>query len=262
MSAPASPRGLAHLVGSVPLASAEDVFRTVTGALGDCLSRVPDGETGERRRWIWWQREMLERHPAMEVDREAGLLELRQWDGSLLRRSELLRLKPGVDASTVKFRTGYAEAALASWRLFETLRRRGDVAGGVRFQVALPTPMSSAFMYVSPRSHDDYLRAYERALLEALGTIVAAVPAEDLSIQWDVCQEVLVFEDYFPSRPPDYRERNWHFERVITPGCLFCHTNRFHKAEGKLPVFHGLTIGCENASPDAGASWSAPHLPC
>jgi len=73
MSAPVFPRGLAHLVGSVPLASAEDVFRTVTGALGDCLSRVPDGETGARRRWIWWQREMLERHPAMEVDREAGL---------------------------------------------------------------------------------------------------------------------------------------------------------------------------------------------
>jgi hypothetical protein len=207
MSTPGSPRGLAHLVGSVPLASAEDVFRTVTGALGDCLSRVPDGETGERRRWIWWQREMLERHPAMEVDREAGLLELRQWDGSLLRRSELLRIKPGVDPDTVKFKTGYAEAALQSWRLFAALRRRGDVAAGLRFQVALPTPMSSAFMYVSPRSHDEYLRVYERALLQALETIVAKIPADDLSIQWDVCQEVLIFEDYFPSRPADYRER-------------------------------------------------------
>jgi hypothetical protein len=207
MSGLGSPRGLAHLVGSVPLASAEDVFRTVTGALGDCLSRVPDGETGERRRWIWWQREMLARHPDLEVDREAGLLELTQWDGSLLRRSELLRFKPGTDPDTVKLRTGYAEAALASWRLFETLRRRGEVAAGVRFQVSLPTPMSSAFMYVSPRSHDDYLRVYERALLQALEVIVAGVPAEDLSIQWDVCQEVLIFEDYFPSRPPDYRER-------------------------------------------------------
>jgi hypothetical protein len=207
MSTPGSPRGLAHLVGSVPLASAEDVFRTVTGALGDCQSRVPDGETGERRRWIWWQREMLERHPAMEVDREAGLLELRQWDGSLLRRSELLRIKPGVDPDTIKFKTGYAEAALASWRLFAALRRRGDVAAGLRFQVALPTPMSSAFMYVSPRSHDDYLRVYERALRLALETILAGIPPDDLSIQWDVCQEVLIFEDYFPSRPPDYRER-------------------------------------------------------
>ena len=62
-------------------------------------------------------------------------------------------------------------------------------------------------MYVSPRSHDDYLRIYERALLQALETIVAGIPADDLSIQWDVCQEVLIYEDYFPSRPPDYRER-------------------------------------------------------
>jgi len=200
-------RGLAHLIGSVPLATTEEVFRTLAASLGDLLSRVPDGETGERRRWVWWQRTMLERHPAMEVDREAGLLELRQWDGSLLRRSELLRFKPGTDPDTVKFRTGYAEAALASWRLFETLRRRGDVVAGVRFQVSLPTPMSSAFMYVSPRSHDDYLRVYERALVQALETIVAGIPADDLSIQWDVCQEVLIFEDYFPSRPPDYRER-------------------------------------------------------
>jgi hypothetical protein len=34
-----------HLVGSVPLASAEDVFRTLGGALGDRLRRLPDGET-------------------------------------------------------------------------------------------------------------------------------------------------------------------------------------------------------------------------
>src|SRR5213076_2074701 len=45
------------------------------------------------------------------------------------------------------------------------------------------------------------------ALLQALEAIVAGIPADDLSIQWDVCQEVLIFEDYFPSRPPDYRER-------------------------------------------------------
>src|SRR5215813_15177257 len=65
--------GLAHLVGSVPLESAESVFTTVLRALGHCLHRVPDGETGERRRWIYWQRTMLERHPAMEVDPEAGV---------------------------------------------------------------------------------------------------------------------------------------------------------------------------------------------
>jgi len=36
---------------------------------------------------------------------------------------------------------------------------------------------------------------------------VATVPAADLAIQWDICQEVLVFERYFPTRPADYKER-------------------------------------------------------
>lgn len=200
-------RGLAHLIGSVPLPTTEDVFRRVAAALGSVLSRMPDGETGERRRWIYWQRTMLERHPAMEVDGEAGLLELKQWDGSLLRRTDLLRFRPGVDPDGVEFPTGYAEAARESWALFERLRREGVVPAGARFQVCLPTPMSSAFMYVSPRAHDDYLRAYERSLVRDLGRIVASIPSADLSIQWDICQEVLVFERYFPTRPADYKER-------------------------------------------------------
>jgi hypothetical protein len=202
-------RGLAHLIGSVPLATTEEVFRRLSAALGPVLSRMPDGETGERRRWIYWQRTMLERHPAMEVDGEAGRLELRQWDGSLLRRSDLLRFRPGVDPGSVDFPTGYAGAAQESWALFERLRGEGAVPGGVRFQVCLPTPMSSAFMYVSPRAHDDYMRVYERSLLRDLGRIVAGIPPADLSIQWDICQEVLVFEGYFPTRPADYKERTF-----------------------------------------------------
>lgn len=41
-----------HLVGSVPLANAHDVFVTVSAALGPRLLRIPDGETGERIDWI------------------------------------------------------------------------------------------------------------------------------------------------------------------------------------------------------------------
>jgi len=108
-------RGLAHLIGSVPLPTTEQVFRRLGATLGPLLSRMPDGETGERRRWIYWQRTMLERHPAMEVDPDAGLLELRQWDGSLLRRTDLLRFRPGIDPDGVDFPTGYADAARESW---------------------------------------------------------------------------------------------------------------------------------------------------
>jgi hypothetical protein len=38
--------GEAHLIGSVPLADAEAVFRTVAAALRPSLRRIPDGETG------------------------------------------------------------------------------------------------------------------------------------------------------------------------------------------------------------------------
>lgn len=53
----------AHLVGSVPLAAGAAVFRAVSAALGPYLRRIPDGETGERRRWIFFQSVMLKNHP-------------------------------------------------------------------------------------------------------------------------------------------------------------------------------------------------------
>ena len=44
-----------HLVGSIPLASADDVFDLLGRTLGNCCRRFPDGETGERKNWIGWQ---------------------------------------------------------------------------------------------------------------------------------------------------------------------------------------------------------------
>ena len=32
-----------------------------------------------------------------------------------------------------------------------------------------------------------------------------AIPASRLAIPWDVCQEVLVYENFFPDRPADYK---------------------------------------------------------
>ena len=79
----------AHLVGSVPLPDAETVFRTVSDAWGSHLRRISDGETGRRGRWIWFQREMLEQHPAMEPDLDEPPYALYQWDGQLLRETRV-----------------------------------------------------------------------------------------------------------------------------------------------------------------------------
>ena len=194
-----------HLVGSVAMSDAESVFRALSSELGPWLRRIPDGETGERHRWIYWQREMLLSHPDMELDPDTPPLTLRQWDGELIRETELVRFKPDVDPAAVVFETGYAPAAISSYMIFKQLRDDGVIPADVRFQVCLPTPMASGYMYVSPSCIDDYLLTYEKALLKALKSIVDAIPHRDLSIQWDICQEVLIFEDYFPYRPDDYK---------------------------------------------------------
>ncbi len=195
----------AHLVGSVPLPDAETVFRTVSAALGPHLRRITDGETGRRGRWIWFQREMLAEHPDMELDTDEPPYALYQWDGQLLRETSYIRFKPGVDPTAVEFPTGYAEAALESFDLYTRLRAEGVIGEETLFQVSLPTPMATAYMYVSPADRDAYIPAYERSLLAALEQILTTTPQERLSIQWDVCQEVLLFEDYFSHRPADYK---------------------------------------------------------
>ncbi len=73
-----------HLVGSMPLDSAEDVFRTVCGATGGNVRRVPDGETGMRINWIRCIQDMLTAHPDFEVDPETPPLQWRQWDGTAI----------------------------------------------------------------------------------------------------------------------------------------------------------------------------------
>src|SRR5215813_13773262 len=56
-----------HLVGSVPLASAEEVLSRTGTALGDRLRRLPDGETGPRSDWILWQYPVFSALPQFEV---------------------------------------------------------------------------------------------------------------------------------------------------------------------------------------------------
>ena len=196
-----------HLIGSIPLDNSEQVFRTLAAELGPFLSRIPDGETGERSRWVYFQRQMLLDHPAMEIDPTVPPYKFIQWDGKVVREVEQVRFKPGVDPATVVFETGYDKAALASWEVFKRLRSAGAIPGHLRFQVCLPTPQASGYLYVSGPARETYFGVYERALKTALANIVKAIPAGDLSIQWDVCQEVLAFENYFKDRPPHYKSQ-------------------------------------------------------
>jgi hypothetical protein len=201
-----SERDRLHFVGSIPLPTSEDVFRQLNGQVGQFLRRIPDGETGERTLWIKFQQKMLLEHPAIELDPTQPPLPVKQADGTVHRRIQLVRLKSGVDIDSLEFDTGYDRAALASYQTFRRLRANGTIPPEIRLQVALPTPMATGLMYVSPVGRDRYLRAYERSLLKALDNILSAIPQGELSVQFDVCQEVLLFENYFPVRERNYQE--------------------------------------------------------
>jgi hypothetical protein len=196
---------LLYFAGSVPLPDSNAVFHALNDEVGQFLRRMPDGETGERTLWIKFQQQMLLEHPAIERDEAQPPLPVKQADGTVHRHIQPLRLKPSANIEAVEFDTGYDRAALASYGTFRALRQAGTIAPDVRLQVALPTPMATGLMYVSPTGREDYLRAYERSLLKALQGILGAIPHAELSIQFDVCQEVLLFEDYFPLREDNYR---------------------------------------------------------
>jgi hypothetical protein len=198
-----------HLIGSIPLDNSEQVFRTLSKELGPYLKRMPDGETGERSRWVYFQGQMLRAHPDMEIDPTVPPYPFVQWDGKVVREIPQVRFKPGVDPAKVVFETGYDKAASSSYEVFKRLQGSGVIPRHTRFQVSLPTPHSSGYLYVSGPARRSYFDVYERCLKAALANIVKAIPAADLAIQWDVCQEVLAFENYFKDRPADYKKQTF-----------------------------------------------------
>jgi hypothetical protein len=199
----------AHLVGSVPLADAEAVFRMASRILGEDLSSLPDGETGARSSWIGWQYAFLAESPLLEHDPEAAP---RNTSGQpeVQQRVVPLRLVPGRDPSALHFDSlGYADHALASYAVFDRLRQQGVVPRAARFQVSVATPHAPVWAWVSGSSRASVVPAYEAAILREVQRIVERIPHDSLAIQWDVMTEVLAAEGL-----PDFEAREDRIARL------------------------------------------------
>src|SRR5579884_3039605 len=205
MTAGRSERPIVHFVGSIPLPDAETVFRTLAGAAGPYLRRLPDGETGIRRTWIRFLQDVLAANPAIEVAADVPPFRFVQWDGKLLREIPRLRVKPGSRPDPATFATGYADMAIASWGLFERLSREGVIPAHVKFQVSLPTPIAPTYNNMVPSDRPLLLPALTEHFLGEAAKIAAAIPNDRLGLQWDVCQEVLAWEGYYEPGPIDFR---------------------------------------------------------
>jgi len=205
MSASREHKPIVHFVGSIPLPDAETVFRTLSAATGPHLKRLPDGETGIRKTWIRFLQDVLADNPAIEVARDLPPFKFVQWDGKLIQEIPRLRLKPGAKPDPASFRTGYAEMAIESWKLFERLQRAGVIPAGVKFQISLPTPIAPTYNNMVPADRPALLPALTRHMIGEVEAIARAMPQDRIAVQWDVCQEVLAWEGYYEPGPADFR---------------------------------------------------------
>ncbi len=107
-------------------------------------------------------------------------------DGDTYRALPKLRLRAGETAERVTFdNLGYADARIASYRLFARLKRDGVIPPHCRFQLCLPTPLAPISAFVDPEHQAQLEPIYEAQVLEELGRVVNAVPHDQLAVQWD-----------------------------------------------------------------------------
>jgi len=167
------------LVGSVPLETATAVFEEVSSKLGPLAKRIPDGETGVRKDWIMWQADVLKEAKGLEPGSTRDL------QGGY--KFILYRAKPG---SAVEFGPlGYAAAAIGSYQEFKRARAGGKVSTSTRFQVSLPTPIAVVLSFCEETSIQAVWPAYEARLKKEIEEITAAIPHQDLALQWDIAVE-------------------------------------------------------------------------
>ena len=181
-----------HFNGSVNLADTETVMREITSRVPSGLRRLPDGETGDRSNWIFFQLQRFLQLPWLVPD---GPLDAADGDYEHMPK---LRLAEGVDPAEVTWpNLGYADAYLESYRTFVALREEGVIPAAARFQVQYPTPLASIGGYIVPEQQQDLLGSYERAMFADLDRLLSEIPHDDVAMQWDVAVEFGVLESAF-----------------------------------------------------------------
>jgi hypothetical protein len=174
-----------HLVGSVPMANARDVFETIGGVLGPWLKRIPDGETGERGDWITWLEPVFAGSSALEKSDE--LFRVHPTGTSRIR----YRLKPGHSVKDVHFdNLFYADIAERSYQDFARAKREGKIPAGCRFQIDLVPAHSVIWLYLQDDLHAPLDPVYNEALKREIDKIAARLPHGEIAIQFDVASAV------------------------------------------------------------------------
>lgn len=178
---------LIHVVGSMPFASVEEVMRTTISLLGSRVRRLTNGEIGRTEGWIVGHFRIFARHSSFEEYVHEEKFDPRA--PNIKRRR--FRIKPGASAPTASSfgALGYAEDAAEAFAIFSRMKAEGAIDGATRLLVAIPSPYDILNFAVAKDCFARVLPAYEQALIEEVGRIAAAIPHNELAIQWDAAHE-------------------------------------------------------------------------
>jgi hypothetical protein len=199
-----------HFNGGVNLADAETVMRQIAARVGPAARRIPDGETGDRQQWIFFQLQKFWEHPQLE---QAGVQPgWTEAEREQYAQFPQVRVRDGVDPATVSFEglIGYADAYLDSYQTFRRLRDEGVIPPRTRFQVQYPTPLASLASWVVPEHEEALEPAYPQAIFNDLQRLLDAIPHDDLAVQWDVAVEFGLLERIAP-----HRARNGDLDGIV-----------------------------------------------
>lgn len=168
-----------YLTGSINVPTTEAAFRLVGDRLQPGVTRVPDGEPGDRANWVLVHSAHFLSNPTLDVaDNRA-------------------RVRPGTTPSFGD--VDYHSSAIESYREFRAARDAGALSPESRFLVSIATPFNAVNSFVQLDSQVEVALAYEHALRRSVDAIQDAVPHADLAIQWDLPTELATIEGWFPN---------------------------------------------------------------
>ncbi|GAA2211739.1 hypothetical protein GCM10009850_071990 [Nonomuraea monospora] len=173
-----------HLVGSYPAAGTSAAMTTIAEVAGPFLRSLPDGETGERSRWIVNVIDGLRDHPGLELVKDG--------DYSSYDSRPLFKVRRGHRLTPDSLRLGYANVARESYTVFRQVRAEHGLPE-VSFQVGLPGDFDLAY-FAFGAAGAVRLRGVVRAALAREIAEIAAWGGQDVVFQIEVPGELVLVE--------------------------------------------------------------------
>ncbi|EHK98340.1 hypothetical protein M7I_5812 [Glarea lozoyensis 74030] len=201
-----------HCPGSVPLPTTSSVFTTLSKSFPS-MTRLPDGETGIRKNYIFFQLAVFSQCPwvvtPFELYEEQGVHEREEKTND--EEAKVDWSSQGAKKAIILNETGYAIAALASYEEFKKARDEGIIGERVKFQVSLPMPFEIPSFCILPEFQAEVEKLYAEKIAQDLRAIQSALPAENLAIQFDVPFAIAMLEGlvtpWFAKNRDDLKEQ-------------------------------------------------------